>query len=267
MKTYNYKISKLNILLFFLSISFVTQLNAQSIGFTLVDASTNTDIQQLVDYSIINPSQYPNINIVATTTADVGSIVFYVEGNQFSIESVAPYTLAGDNAGNFNTWDPTSTSTANPIIKAELYSGAGGTGTLVSSRSIILNIVDEPAPSSLTITNCPTNTVYVGDVIEFDVLLSDNLVNRNVAFNSSGDGRSFNDITGKFTAITPGEYTVYATSYEDGSLFDSCTFTVSERSIAFNNCPTAPLEVGETLDLDVTFFGEEYFQLILQGNM
>jgi len=121
----------------------ITQLNAQTItNFMLVDATTGEYLKKLSNYSILNLSQPTDINIVANTTGDVGSIIFYTGHTQFSIENTAPYALAGDNAGDFNTWNPTDTSSL--ILRAELYSAEGGNGTLLSTRSITLNIVNDP---------------------------------------------------------------------------------------------------------------------------
>jgi len=64
--------------------------NAPSItGFTLVDADTGDYFDEIVNplyggNSFINPFQPTNLNVVANTTGDVGSIVFYVNGNKFS---------------------------------------------------------------------------------------------------------------------------------------------------------------------------------------
>jgi len=260
MKTYNYKIKKLKFLLFFLSVSFISQLNAQSItGFALYDATTNDYIKELENYTLIDQIRPKEINIVANTTGNVGSIVFYVDGIEFRTESTAPYTLAGDNAGDFYPWDRSSATKSNPTITAELYSEAGGNGTLLSTTSITVNIVDDLSTvyaTDIVFNNCPTAPIYVGDELDLDItLFPDNVTNKAVVF-SSDLGSTVGYYDGIFIANTPGEHTVYVTSFSDGNVFDTCTITVLERSIAFNNCPTAPLEVGETLDLDVTFFGD-----------
>jgi len=231
MKTSNNLIKKLKSLLVCLSISCIFQLNAQTISnFTLVDANTGTDLADLVDYQTINLNQFSAINVKANTEGAIGSVVFYVNGTKFRTENAAPYALAGDNSGNFYSWTPAIGSTT---ITAEAYSNSGGNGTLLSTKSLIVSIIDDPNNIyilDLNFNNCPTTSLEVGDVVDLDVtLFPANVTNDFVAFTAS-DGLSVDYLDGTFTANAPGEYIITATSFSDGSVYDTCTITVNDSS-------------------------------------
>ncbi|MGC1472267.1 MAG: malectin domain-containing carbohydrate-binding protein [Psychroserpens sp.] len=82
---------------------------------------------------------------------------------------------------------------------------------------------------SLTITNCPTEPVFVGDIVDLDVeILPANTTNQFVSFTAS-DGSSVDYISGIFTAASSGEITVFTTSFSDGSVFDQCTISILEK--------------------------------------
>jgi len=87
---------------------------------------------------------------------------------------------------------------------------------------------------ALSFTNCPSGPLKVGDIIDLDVLITpSNTTNQFVAFTAS-DGSSVNYITGKFTAMAPGEITVTATSFSDGSIYDVCTIIIQEKATSFD---------------------------------
>ncbi|WP_375583991.1 carbohydrate-binding protein [Cyclobacterium xiamenense] len=86
----------------------------------------------------------------------------------------------------------------------------------------------------LSFMNCPSQPLTVGETIDLEVLFSPtNTTNQFVAFTAS-DGTSVDYITGEFTATAPGEVTVTATSFSDGSVFAVCTITVQEPSTSFD---------------------------------
>ncbi|HEX9957417.1 MAG TPA: T9SS type A sorting domain-containing protein, partial [Fibrella sp.] len=82
----------------------------------------------------------PRLNIRANTNpAKVGSVIFTLNGpqNQTTWESVGPYSLFGDNTGNYNPWTPVPGSYT---LKATPYSGANGTGTAGITLSIAFTV-------------------------------------------------------------------------------------------------------------------------------
>ncbi len=104
--------------------------DSQVSSFTLVNASTDQDVQILNDGDILNLAAFPvnNFNIRANSNS-VGSIVFVLSLNGTAIktqtENFAPYSLFGDINGKYNSWVPQEggyTLTATP------FSAANGSG-------------------------------------------------------------------------------------------------------------------------------------------
>lgn len=97
----------------------------------LVDANSNQDVMVLTDGIEISLSALPSpsINVRAETTDDVESVRFGLNtNNSFALENVAPYTLLGDNNGNYNAWAPSPgiyTLTVTPYSQGN---GGGNTG-------------------------------------------------------------------------------------------------------------------------------------------
>lgn len=100
------------------------------ISYTLIDAQNDVIIDEmydgyLIDYDAIGTNQ---INIVANTNpATVGSVVFSLDGDPNTrTENVAPYSLDGDDSGDYFSWTPTI---GGYHLVATPYSGGGGGGT------------------------------------------------------------------------------------------------------------------------------------------
>ena len=127
----------------------VGTVQGQSIqSFTLINASTDQVIGSLSDGDEISSSQ--TISIRADAGSGTASVKFYVNGSYFSTENQAPYALAGDTNGDYNAWNP---GTGTYTIKAEPYSGSNGSGSLGTTKSIQISIVDQTTsvePSSDT---------------------------------------------------------------------------------------------------------------------
>lgn len=113
--------------------------------------------------------------------------------------------------------------------------------------------------TDISFTNCPTEPLSVGDFIDLDVLITPpNAVNQTIAFTAS-DGSSVDFLSGEFTASAPGEITVTATSFSDGSVSDQCVITIQDTLLgqsitqlvlvdAVSNLDISPLEGGDTLN-------------------
>jgi hypothetical protein len=118
-------------------------------SFLLVDADTDQPIGPLVHGQSINLALLSsrNLNIVAETgTAAVGSVQFALDGEPlFSLDSVAPYALAGDSAGDYAAWNP---AVGAHIVSATPFSSTDGTGTPGLPREIQFTVVDEPVVST-----------------------------------------------------------------------------------------------------------------------
>ncbi|MGB3466070.1 MAG: ThuA domain-containing protein [Cyclobacteriaceae bacterium] len=101
----------------------------------------------------------------------------------------------------------------------------GGNGFLFDVDEFSFSTADVVI-QDLSFINCPTEPLYVGDVIDLDVAITPiNTTNQTIAFTAS-DGTSVDYLSGEFTAVMPGEITVTATSFSDGGVFDQCVITI-----------------------------------------
>jgi len=142
-----------------LSVAFTVVIESESsdfgvIGFQLIDASANELMGHISDGDVFDIDDLPDqINIKAITDPDVvGSVRFSFDGNSnFRTENVFPYTLAGDNNGNFydlNIEPGTYSLTAIPFSGGQA-SGVPGE-SLTIGFTITENFVELPiAPSDL----------------------------------------------------------------------------------------------------------------------
>ena len=115
-----------------------TSVTAQSVdSFTLINADTDTAIRSLSDGDTLDFSALPtdNLNVRANVSGSVGSVRFgYDDSNNYQIENVAPYALAGDQNGDYNAWTPTigaHTITATPYTESDA-GGSQGTPLTVN---------------------------------------------------------------------------------------------------------------------------------------
>ncbi len=146
---FNYLAKPLHMLLFrpfLLGLLFspLLALSQQSVvSFTLINADTDQDIRQLVNNDTITFSQLPtrNLNVRANTNPfPVGSVSFDLNASiNFRTESGAPYSLAGDNAGNYAPWTP---PLGNNTLKCTPYTGANRTGAAGTPLTIVFFVRD-----------------------------------------------------------------------------------------------------------------------------
>ncbi|MEM9183505.1 MAG: Ig-like domain-containing protein, partial [Pseudomonadota bacterium] len=80
----------------------------QVVGATLVNAASNTDIMDLSDGARIALTDAPAFNVRAEVSPEVTSVDFSLTGveSRTHTENVAPFTLWGDNGGDYNEWIP-----------------------------------------------------------------------------------------------------------------------------------------------------------------
>lgn len=127
-------------------------------SFVLVNADTDQDIRPLSDGDTINLASDPNMTVrVQTQPAEVGSVQFTLDGSSTYAdgtprrENAAPYSLNGDNNGDFNAWQP---SLGQHTIEAVAYSASNGNGTAGTPKTLTLNIVqDDQTPPTATATS------------------------------------------------------------------------------------------------------------------
>lgn len=125
-----------------------TSTSTENGTFTLINADTEREIQKITNGATLNLAALPtkNLNIRFTPNSSVGSIVFSLSGEQTKsvTESGAPYTLAGDDNGNYYDWTPTLGSYT---LKATTYSEDGGNGTAGVSATIKFSVVNNTSSS------------------------------------------------------------------------------------------------------------------------
>jgi CubicO group peptidase (beta-lactamase class C family) len=107
----------------------------------LINADTDQALMQLVGGSTITLADLPtrNLNVQALTSpATVGSVRFGLDGvANYRTETSPPYSLAGDDAGNYRPWTP---GVGSHTIKATPYSAASGSGTAGTPLSVSFTI-------------------------------------------------------------------------------------------------------------------------------
>uniref|UniRef100_UPI0031409FD0 choice-of-anchor Q domain-containing protein n=1 Tax=uncultured Nitrospira sp. TaxID=157176 RepID=UPI0031409FD0 len=108
--------------------------------FTLVNASSNTDIRPVLYGDTLVLSELPpELSIRAVVTETPGSVVFdYDDTPAIQTENVAPYALAGDSpAGDYN---PFALSTGSHTLTATPFSSNGGSGPAGGSQTITFSV-------------------------------------------------------------------------------------------------------------------------------
>jgi hypothetical protein len=119
-------------------------------NFVLVDATANTEIRNLTDNDLLDKALLPaELSIIYEPTQAIGSIVFNLTGpvNFEKKESMAPYALNGDSNGDYKPFDfPNGTYT----LTGSLYSGSGGSGTLLGTETITFTVLENGTGGNLS---------------------------------------------------------------------------------------------------------------------
>jgi hypothetical protein len=204
----------------------------------LVNADTDVVIGILTDGATIDVDAIGtrNLNIIAQAT-NAESVVF--SGSYARNENQAPYTLAGDNNGDYGA---ILFADGSYTVTARAYSQDNALGSASAPFTINFTVTSTPTTNAVTgllLVNADTDTVIgalnIGDVIDVDVIGTRNLniiavVDgvESVIFSGSF-ARNENqapytiagDSNGDYWALTltNGSYTVTATAYsEDNAL-------------------------------------------------
>lgn len=98
--------------------------------FVLVRADTDQDLFDLTAHTTLYLDELPaQLNVrVETNTSAIGSVTFSLN-NTNRAENVAPYSVFGDNGGNFNGG---TFPVGDNYIEAKAYSGSNGTGAYIN---------------------------------------------------------------------------------------------------------------------------------------
>ena len=131
-------------------------------SFTLVNATTDQDIQTITNGDVFNLATLPskNLNIRANTLTTVGSVVFNLSGQQVRnfTEGLPPYALFGDIVGDYKNWTP---AVGNYNLKATPYSAGGGTGNAGTALTISFSFKDQPSGAAAIMFNQASESAEV----------------------------------------------------------------------------------------------------------
>ncbi|MGV3558398.1 malectin domain-containing carbohydrate-binding protein [Larkinella arboricola] len=157
-------------------------------GFTLIDASTSTDLLQLKNGEVIDLTKTGTLlNVRANTNSSrISKVVFALDDNEnFRTETVAPYTLAGDTDQGHYDWTP---SLGPHTLKATPYGPAGEVGTpLTVNFTVIASTPDNNALTGFTLISASTNTDLgpLQNGTQIDLRLTGEMLNIRANTNSS----------------------------------------------------------------------------------
>ena len=112
-------------------------------GFTLIDAASDQVIGALNDGDTVDLSSMARgINIRAELAGDVGSVRFGLNNkDDYRIENVAPYALAGDNQGDYSEWTP---APGEYTVTATPYPQSGARGTPGATMKVTFSVHGTP---------------------------------------------------------------------------------------------------------------------------
>ena len=112
-------------------------------GLTLVNAASDQDIGTLADgQSIDLTSTGPSLSVRANPSTGVGSVVFNLDGSYSHTESDQPFSLAGDNVGDYT---PATLSVGSHTLTVTPYSGTGATGTIGTATTVHFTVTQSTA--------------------------------------------------------------------------------------------------------------------------
>lgn len=123
---------------------------------TLFDAVTDTALYELTNGATINLAQLANrgLSIVAEGTATVASARFGYDSNaNYRLENGKPFAIASNTGADYHAWTPAA---GTHTLTVTGYTGASGTGTASTPRTITFTVVD--GNTSVTPPASPTVT-------------------------------------------------------------------------------------------------------------
>jgi hypothetical protein len=106
---------------------------------SLVNTGTQKTIRSLTSGATISLSKDGAININANTSGTIGSVTFTLNGKFYKMENLAPYSVAGDNAGKYLAW---KAAPGSYTITVTPSSGTNGGGTVGKALSLSFKIVN-----------------------------------------------------------------------------------------------------------------------------
>ena len=189
------------------------------VGFTLINADTNTPMYELADNMTIDYSTLAgvNLNVRVNTQGNIGSVLIQLSGpvNNNRTESVAPFALFGDSNGNYYGQPLLE---GNYTLSATAYSQANLGGSVIGNLidlnfSIVSNIVNQRFSdnnySNILSEEDSSITIFPNSAsIEFNLHVSKEMPNNNLSNIKLFDlsGRLIKNIIAYDIKITKTEY-------------------------------------------------------------
>ena len=182
----------------------------QVISLTLYNADTDQPIagfnpmpaNSTLDFAALGTR---NLSIRANTSpTTVGSVRFSLDGASYRVETLAPYTIAGEaTSTNYNPWTP---SLGAHTLSGIAYTGGYATGTPGATYTITFNVVDGVAPTATTAppptaTNVPPPTATATTLPGTPQVLSLTLFNADTDQSLAGFDPLPSDATLNFAAL------------------------------------------------------------------
>jgi hypothetical protein len=234
----------------------------QIISYTLVNALTEQDILTIPPNSTLNLATLgsQSLNIRANTNpAIVGSVVFALSGAQTRnyTESGAPYSLFGDNNGNYASWTPVLGSYS---LRATPFSSSGGAGIAGIPLTINFKVINQP--NRPPVISKPTDlTLTQGQVYQYNIVASDPDEDAVLTYSATNLPASLSvnaqtgEISGTVTAAD-GVYTPTLTVTDQFNLEAITSFVITVKK------PNTPPVITQPADM-VAFRNKEFkYQVI-----
>ena len=215
------------------------------VGFTLINANSDTDILSITNNLTINANSISGIglNIRVDTQGTIGSVIIQLSGpvNTNKTENVAPYALFGDAGGNY-LGQPLPQG--NYTLSSTAYSGANLSGSVLDTETISFSIDD---PSFTIVSSAGTGgsispdgstSVDEGDDQTYNIVPDTGYLIDDVLVDGISVGAvtqyTFNNVTSNatisasFVLAPPGIFTIVSSASTGGSISPMGSTTVNE---------------------------------------
>ncbi len=171
-----------------------TSNNLAVVALTLINADTNNDIMALTNGATIYLDSLPtlNLNVRADVTSDVNSLKFQLNNGQSQhTENKAPFTLKGDNNGNYKAWTPT---VGEYTLAVTGYSGSKVRGQSSQPLIIMFTVAQQSNSTVVVINDSDTGNSNTNTNI--------NTSDGGTATNTSDDGTATNTTNNSGMTVT-----------------------------------------------------------------
>ena len=130
-------------------------------SYSLMNSTIDQLVKPIVDGETLVLDEVGRyLNIKAEPSVAVGSVVFESSDGYVTTDNVVPFSYRGDSSSNYYHWQP---SAGNLSITIKYYTGASGSGTLLGTDILNLNIVQSNNPPTDTSVACQKSNTFKND--------------------------------------------------------------------------------------------------------